>query len=231
MPSENTTIQASDGGAMPCYLSTPDSGSGPCVVLIPSIMGVAADIEDYTNRLAVEGFTACAIDPFWRDEDPGVLAPASDARDRAFARMGRVDRAVNMDDLQSIINDLKSRPTCNGKVAVMGFCFGGSYAYLGCAQMDTDAGIAFHSGAISDVIEDSHDFAAPVVFFWGDQDQAAPKEEVDKVQAHFSKLPNARVEIFPGGVHGFMQYTNPAAFNEEICNSSWAGAMEVLKGI
>ena len=231
MPSENTTIQATDGGAMPCYLSTPDSGTGPGVVIIPSIMGVAADIEDYANRMAAAGFTVCATDPFWRDEDPGSLDGAENARDRAFARMGRVDQDVNMGDLESLIADLKSRPTCNGKVAVMGFCFGGSYAYLGAARLGTAAGIAFHSGGISQFLDEGKDITCPLSWHWGDNDHAAPPEEREKVGAAFDQRPNAEMVVYPGGVHGFMHYTNPDASNEEICNASWARAMEVLKGI
>lgn len=231
MASQNITIEVSDGGAMPCYLSLPESGSGAGVVIIASIMGVAADIQDYADRLAAEGFSVCAPDPFWRDQDSGVIEVSEEGHKRALARMGRVDREVNMGDLVTAIADLKSRPTCNGKVAVMGFCFGGSYAYLGAARLGTDAGIAFHSGAISEFLDAGRNITCPLSWHWGDQDHAAPAEEIEKVQAAFAQLPDAEVRVYPGGVHGFMQYTNQAAYNEEICNASWARALEVLKSI
>ncbi|NQV56809.1 MAG: dienelactone hydrolase family protein [Rhodospirillales bacterium] len=157
MPSEYTTVSAADGGAIPTYISTPASGSGPGVVIIPSIIGVASDIVDWADKLAAEGYVVSATDPFWRDEDSGNLEGQEDARDRAFARMGRVDQAVNVSDLEMLLNDLKSRPQCNGKVAVMGFCFGGAYAFLGAARLGIDAGIAFHSGKISPLLAEAGD--------------------------------------------------------------------------
>ena len=231
MPSQDTTIQASDGGAIPSYLSLPESGAGVGVVMIASIMGVASDIRELADKMAALGFAVSAPDPFWRDDDSGVLEVSEEGRKRAFARMGRVDQGVNMGDLETVIADLKGRPQCNGKVAVMGFCFGGSYAFLGAARLGTDAGIAFHSGGISPFLDEAANINCPLSWHWGDEDHAAPPEEIEKVQAAFAGMGGAELYIYPGGKHGFMQPTNPAAYDEAIRDASWARAMEVLKGL
>lgn len=199
MPGQNTTVPSSDGGNIPSYIATPDSGSGPGVVIIPSIMGVASDIVDWSDRLAAEGFVVSATDPFWRDEDPGNLEGQDDARDRAFARMGRVDHDRNMDDMKCLLDDLKSRPECNGKVAVMGLCFGGQYAFMGASRLGTNAGIAFHSGKISQLLDEAANVNCPLSFHWGDDDAAAPMDEIEKVQAAFAGMDGA--EVFSGRDH------------------------------
>ncbi|MDP6429841.1 MAG: dienelactone hydrolase family protein [Rhodospirillales bacterium] len=231
MPSENTTVPASGGGNIPTYISTPESGGGPGVVIIPSIMGVASDIVDWADRLAAEGFVVSATDPFWRDEDAGNLEGQENARERGHARMGRVDQDQNMSDLEALLDDLKARPECNGKVAVMGFCFGGSYAFLGAARLGTGAGIAFHSGKISHLLDEAGNVNCPLSYHWGDDDAAAPMDEIEKVQAVFASMENAEVTVYPGGKHGFMQPTNPPAYDEAIATASWNRALEILKGL
>jgi carboxymethylenebutenolidase len=231
MPSENTTIPSSDGGSIPTYIATPESSSGPGVVIIPSIMGVASDIVDWSNKLAAEGFVVSATDPFWRDDDAGNLEGKEDARDRGFARMGRVDQNQNVSDLETLLNDLKSRPECNGKVAVMGFCFGGLYAFLGASRLGIDAGIAFHSGKISQLLGEAGNVTCPLSYHWGDEDAASPMDEIEKVQEVFAGMKDAEVTVYPGGKHGFMQPTNPPAYDETIATASWSRALEVLKGL
>ncbi len=231
MPSENITVPSADGGAIPTYISTPDSGSGPGVVIIPSIMGVASDIEAWADKLAAEGFVVSATDPVWRDEDPGNLEGFEDFRPRGQARMGRVDQAQNMSDLKLLLDDLKVRPNCNGKVAVMGFCFGGMYAFLGASRLGIDAGVAFHSSKISHLFDDIENVTCPLSFHWGDQDAVAPMDEIEKVQAAFAGMADCEAIVYPGGGHGFMQTTNPGAYNGAIAEASWSRAVEVLKQI
>lgn len=233
MPSANTntTVTSSDGRDIPTYIATPASGTGPGVVIIPSIMGVASDIVEWADRLAAEGFVVSATDPFWRDEDAGNLEGEADARDRGFARMGRVDQDQNVGDLETLLNDLKSRPECNGKVAVMGFCFGGGYAFLGASRLGIDAGIAFHSGKISHLLEEAGNVTCPLSYHWGDEDAAAPMDEIEKVQAVFDGMDGAEIAIYPGAKHGFMQPTNPPAYDEGVAAASWTRSLEILKAL
>lgn len=231
MPGENTTVPSSDGGAIPTYIATPDSGAGPGVVIIPSIMGVASDIIIWADKLAAEGFVVSATNPFWRDEDAGNLEGVEDGRGRGRARMGRVDQEQNLDDLEILLNDLKSRPECNGKVAVMGFCFGGRYAFLGATRLGIDAGVAFHSSKISRHFDEIENVKCPLSYHWGDEDSVAPLEEIEKVQRAFAGLKGAEAIIYPGVRHGFMQTTNPSAYDEKIATASWNRALEVLKQI
>lgn len=231
MQYENTTIPASDGGAMPAYLANPPSGTGPGVVIIPSIMGVASDMVEWADKLAAEGFVVLAANPFWRDEDPVNVEGEEDARDRGFARMGRVDHDQNLDDMNQMLENLKARPECNGKVAVLGFCFGGQYAFMGASRLGIDAGAAYHSGKVSHLLGEADNIKCPLSFHWGDEDAAAPMDEIEKVQAVFDGIDSAEVTVYPGGKHGFMQTTNPPAYDEAIATASWKRTMEILKAL
>ncbi|NNE82919.1 MAG: dienelactone hydrolase family protein [Alphaproteobacteria bacterium] len=232
MAGEHTTVPAHDGGAIPTYMSVPESGSGPAVVVIVTIRGVKEDMVDYVEDLASKGFCVAAPDPFWRDEDPGVVPGDEEGRKRAFARMGRADHDVNVQDMASVMSHLKSLPQCNGKSAVVGFCFGGLYAFLGAARLGTDAGIAFHSAGISPLFGEIDKIGdAKLSYHWGDQDVAAPMEEIEKVKEAFAKLSNAEVTVYPGAVHGFMEPTNPQAYDKGVADASWKRCLKVLQSI
>ncbi|MEE2761751.1 MAG: dienelactone hydrolase family protein [Pseudomonadota bacterium] len=227
----STTVSTPDGGEIPTYIATPARGSVPGVVIVPSIMGVASDIVEWADRLAAKGFVVSATNPFWRDEDSGNLEGEEDARERGFARMGRVDQNQNVSDLEVLLKDLKARPECIGKVAVMGFCFGGVYTFLAASRLRIDAGIAFHSGQISQLLGEASNVRCPLSYHWGDEDAAAPMDEIEKVQAVFDGMDDAEINIYPGAKHGFMQPTNPPAYDPGVAEASWTRSLEVLNSI
>ena len=107
--------------------------------------------------------------------------------------------------------------------------FGGLYTFLGASRLGTDAGIAFHSGKISQLLGEAGNVTCPLSYHWGDEDAAAPMDEIEKVQEVFAGMTDAEVTVYPGGKHGFMQPTNPPAYNEAIAAASWSRALEVLK--
>lgn len=231
MPGQHTTITSSNGGTIPTYVSAPEKGQGPGVVMVLSIFGLGEDMIEYADELAARGFVATAPNPFWRDEDPGVLKPDEPGRERAMARAQRVDREVNLVDLKAAIDSVRSHPRCNGKVAVMGFCFGGQYAFLGAARLGIDAGIAFHSGPITPLFDELDKIACPLAWHWGDDDHAAPPEELEAVDKAFSARADAELFVYPGGKHGFTMWTNPAAWDKEIRDLSFERSVTLLQGL
>jgi len=223
-------IAAADGGQIPTYLSLPRTGAiGPAVAVVPSIFGVKEDMIAYADDLAANGFCAAIPNPFWRDEDPQEMPVSPDGRARAFARMGRIDRDVNIADLGDVIAHVQGLDCCNGKAALVGFCMGGQFALLAPKRLGLDAGIAFHSSKVSPYLEEVADLAVPIRFHWGDADSAAPMaEEIAPVQAAFAKMADAEVAIYPGIVHGFMQWTNEAAYDKAAATASWQACLETL---
>ena len=66
-------VAASGGGNIPCIAACPAGAKCTAVVVVPPIFGVNDDMAMVAERLAAEGFTGFVLDPFWRDEDQGVL--------------------------------------------------------------------------------------------------------------------------------------------------------------
>ena len=121
-----------------------DDGSGnivPTVLVIPTVMGVQPLELGFADKLVALGYQAVVVDLFGRRFTP-------DDRDAAFAAMGelRGDRAALADRLIAILDEVRSLDQVDaGRLAVIGYCFGGQCA-LDIARTGVDvAGVAsFH---------------------------------------------------------------------------------------
>ena len=112
------------------YLTASDgTAKVPGILLITAIFGVDLEMRELSDAWASDGFIVSVPDIFWRQ----IPGPTAD-RQVAFERYGKFDPVQGMKDIEDLVRDLKSRPQCNGKVAILGFCFGGRYALLGAAR-------------------------------------------------------------------------------------------------
>jgi carboxymethylenebutenolidase len=227
MAGTHVTITAADGGRFDSYVAAPESGKGTGVIIVSTISGVDSDMTHYADALAGEGFVASAPDMFWRDADPGPLVWNDDGRKRAFARNERYDLELGMKDLADVIADLKTHPRCNGKISVMGFCFGGPFALLAAARYATDAGISFHGSHAENHLDEIDKVRCPLSFHYGDRDQVAPMAAIERIKAAFTRLSDAKVYVYPGAGHGFMTMTR--GYMESAAHPAWARALEVLR--
>lgn len=231
MSGSEITISAADGGTFESYFAAPRAGRGPGVVIVATILGIEQGIKKYADELARAGFAASAPNMFWRDEDSAALEADEAGYGRAFARAGRSDIEQGMKDLADVIDDLKRRPQCDGRLAVMGFCFGGPYALLAAARLGIDAGISFHGSHVEDHLDEADAIRCPMSFHYGDRDEVAPMAEIARIEAAFDRLAGAELYIYPGAVHGYMLASRGAGYDEAAAKRSWERALRVLEAM
>ncbi|MAI49123.1 MAG: hypothetical protein CMM16_00980 [Rhodospirillaceae bacterium] len=225
-------VTASGGGDIPCIAAHPVVGRSTAVVIVPPIFGVNDDMAMVAERLAAEGFTGFVLDPFWRDEDQGVLDHDEAGRARAFARMERTPFEQAFGDVADVIENLRTRDASNEKVAVMGFCYGGPFALVAAAKCGIQAGFSYHGSFIDQHLNAMPDVACPLSFHWGDNDRAAPLDVIDVVKKTFSARDDAEVIVYPGGIeHGYMLPGHGDAYNEIAAEKSWERTISLLNEI
>jgi carboxymethylenebutenolidase len=208
MPTIQTTtveISARDG-SFPAYRAVPAATPASAVVLIAPIFGVTASMREVADRYAEHGFIALAPDPFWR-QHPGPLG--REDRELASSRGKAVADSDVLDDLARCVASLRAMPECNGTVAVAGFCFGGKYAFLAAARGLVDAAAAFHGSRVGTVLDEAPNVRVPLSLHWGDNDHAAPLEEIRAVETALAGKPEIEIGVYPGIGHGFTQTDNP----------------------
>jgi carboxymethylenebutenolidase len=228
-----TTIKirsSAGGGEFDCYLATPvDAGRTPAIVLASAVHGVDKDIRDLAELFVAHGYVAAAPDLFWRSL-PGPLA-GDDKRsqERSQPRLEKIKAGEA--DMADTLAYIRKLPQCNGRVAAMGFCYGGPYAILGPKRLGYDAGISCHGTRLIDFIGELDGVTAPVCIIWGDQDHAAPAEVLAAYRAVPARMPNVEVHIFPGVLHGYMMPWNTKAFHAQTREFSMGRALAILAAL
>jgi carboxymethylenebutenolidase len=208
-------ITAAGGGNIPCMAAFPSGGPATAVLAVPSIFGVNDDMAMVAERLVGEGYIAIIPDPFWRDEDSGVIGHDEEGRARAFARMGRTPFEQAFGDVTDVINDLRARDDCNGKVAVMGFCYGGPFALVAAAKCGIQAGFSYHGSFMDKYLDAMPDVSCPLSF-----------------KQTFTARDDAEVFLYPGGVeHGYMLPGHGEAYNQAAAELSWERTFSLLKEV
>src|SRR4030095_4173136 len=207
MAGTHVTIASTGSATFDSYVASPVSDKGAGVVIVSTISGVDSDMTYYADALAAEGFVVSAPDMFWRDADPGPLPWTDAGRNRAFARNDRYDLELGMTDLADVIANLKKHPRCNGKVAVMGFCFGSPFALLAAARYGTNAGISFHGSHVENQPDEVDGVRCPLSFHYGDRDEVAPLTAIERIREAFGRLRDAQAYVSRGAGPRFLVMT------------------------
>ena len=189
-------ITMSDGASVAVYRARPEGERMGGVVLVQEIFGVTEHIRDMAEEYARDGYEVLAPALFDR-EAPGF---AADYGGEGLAEGIRLARdvhpfALSLADVQTCVDALFPA----GPVFVVGYCYGGSIAWLAATRMH---GVAAASGYYGGQVPATADEEpkVPVALHFGRFDQSIPMEGVDKVIAR--QWPLADVYVYEAG-HGF----------------------------
>ncbi len=188
-----TQLQASDGNELTAYEVAPD-GASASVVVVQEIFGVNAHIRSVVDRYASYGYRAIAPALFDRVEAGVELdydAPGM-TRGREIAAQIRWDPA--MADVAAAVDHVRD----TGPVAVVGYCFGGSLAWLAASQLRVTATVGYYGGQIHDFVDRTP--RVPTMLHFGALDHAIPLDDVGAIAAAHPDIP---VHVYEGAQHGF----------------------------
>lgn len=202
MSGQEITIKANDGGEFMGYLSLPEGGRGPGVVVIQEIFGVNEVMRDITNDMAAQGFVALCPDLFWRQE-PGIqITDKTEAEwARAFELFNGFDLEKGVEDLDATIEHLRGMDACTGKVGSVGFCLGGRLAFLTATRTKVDAAVGYYGVMLEEHVGEK--LKAPTLLHIATDDGFVPKENQAKVHAALDQNGMASLFDYEGNDHAF----------------------------
>lgn len=204
----------------------------PTVLIIPTVMGVSPLELGFAEKLNALGYHAVVADLFGRRFTPVV------DREEAFAAMGelRSDRAALRDRLLAILEEVSKRDHVDaGRIAVIGYCFGGQCA-LDVARAGADvAGVAAFHGLFDPPGLPPQPIKAKVAAYHGWDDPMVPPEAVVALGKELTDGgADWQIHAYGHVGHGF---TNPraseigiagVAYNEAAERRSWASLVNFL---
>jgi carboxymethylenebutenolidase len=165
------------------------------LVIVQEIFGVNAHIRAVAERYAEDGYVTVAPALFDRVE-PGVdLGYEGEDRQRAMALLTKFDIEKAVPDIAAAVEWLRGFGIRG--VGVVGYCLGGTLAWLSAARLPIDAAVGYYGGNITKYLGERP--KAPVMLHFGEQDNNIPASDVDKIaQAH----PEVQIYRYPAG-HAF----------------------------
>ena len=188
-----TRLTASDGHEFDAYEVHPD-GASASVVIVQEIFGVNDHIRSVVDQYAAFGYRAIAPAVFDRGE-PGVELDYDDTgRKRGIELVTTIPFGDMMLDVAAAVDHVAA----TGPVALVGYCFGGSVAWVAATTLPVAAAVGYYGGQIHGMIDRQP--VAPVMLHFGELDHGIP---LDQVQAIAAAHPDVPVHVYAGAEHGF----------------------------
>jgi len=210
-------------GTVRGYLARPANTTArlPAVLVVHENRGLSPHIEDIARRLALEGFLAFAPDAL------SSLGGYPGDEDKARDMFGKLDGAKMLNDFQAAARALLTHAESNGKVGVVGFCYGGTVANLLATQMpELLAAVPFYGGQ-PPAQEVAKIKAALLIHYAGADERVNsgwPKYEAALKAAGASY----EAHIYAGVQHGFNNDTTPR-FDADSAKLAWQRTITFFK--
>lgn len=194
-------LTAADGHQLDAYIVQPGVSATAGVVIVQEMFGVNQHIRDVADRYADQGFVVIAPALFDRIERGVELDydPASMQRAMGMLKSFNMDRAV--DDIAAAAQFV--RGFGHLKVGVVGFCLGGTLAWLAASRLRLDAAVGYYGGRIAQYVKERP--KAPVMLHFGDLDEHIPQSEIETIA---KEHPRVQVCHYPAG-HAFNRDAGP----------------------
>jgi carboxymethylenebutenolidase len=191
---EIVSLQASDGHSLQAFVARPAGTPRGALVVLQEIFGVNAHIRSVAEGFAGDGWLAIAPALFDRVERNVELGYAA----ADIARGRTLKDAVGDEQVLLDIATAQAHVAADGPVATIGYCWGGTMAWLAATrQPGLAAAVAYYGSGIAGLLGSTP--RCPVQAHFGAKDASIPESAIDALrQAH----PQVEVHVYPAD-HGF----------------------------
>jgi carboxymethylenebutenolidase len=190
------------------------------IALHPDIMGLRPLFDDHVARLASEGFTTCAIEPWPGQEDVPLEK--------------RMELPV---DLDRVLADLQAAADVTGcqRVGVLGFCMGGMEAFRAAGAGRFHRAVAFYGMIVPpdawhvpgrdplDMLRRPE--ACRTLAILGGKDPYTPADDIKKLR----ELSNVETALYPEAEHGFAHAPERPSHRADDASDAWGRALDFLR--
>jgi carboxymethylenebutenolidase len=187
-------LMAKDGHGFSAYRTEPAGKIAGAVVVLQEIWGVNDHIRKMADGYAADGYLAVAPALFDRVERDLMMDEyTNETRTKGFAVMQKVNHDEALLDIDAAVESVS-----NGKVGIVGFCFGGRLAWLAAARGGgLSAAVAYYGGGSPGLADEQP--KCPVIYHFGERDPHIP---VASVQEFGKAHPSLPIYLYPAD-HGF----------------------------
>jgi carboxymethylenebutenolidase len=221
--SDSPTIPTPEKG-LQCYLARPASGGEKraAVIVLHDYWGMRPHFQDIARRAAVEGFVALAPDYASR------FGGTPDEKDPAREMVSMEEWRYMIADTQAAMQWLKARDDTNGRLAVIGFGWGGSAVGRLATKVHDglNAGVVFYGKAPP--IEDVPAITVPLLLNYAGDDTLVDPDVPAFVDALQDAGVNYEMFSYPGVKRAFEDDSGKSNYAADAANLAWSRTVEFL---
>jgi carboxymethylenebutenolidase len=219
---EHVTLRASDGHELDAYVARPAGAPIAGLVVIQEAFGVTSHIRSVTDGWARDGFLAVAPALFDRVERGVELGYSQEDLQKGMALIRGGSPEGRMKDVAAALE--YARHESGKKAGIIGYCLGGSVAWLAATRLDPDAAVGYYGSQIPTYGEEKP--KAPTMLHFGADDHHIPRNEVEsKVGAAHPEVP---IFFYEGAGHAFNNDDRPS-YNAAAAQLARERSLEFLK--
>jgi carboxymethylenebutenolidase len=211
-------LKASDGFVLDGWRADPKGRARGGVVILQENAGLTRHICDVVDEYAAEGYVAVAPALYDRVGKNLVFDYSKAGQEQRRATRSKVDMAKAMLDCEAAVR----AASAGGKVGIIGYCWGGSVAWMAAAKVSgLSCAVSYYGSAILGLLQAQP--KVPVMFHWGDHDETLALEKAHQIEAAFPEIPSY---VYDAG-HAF---NNPlAGFVPEAARLARERTLEFLR--
>jgi carboxymethylenebutenolidase len=228
---------------LPAYLARPQGQPKAAILVIHEVWGLTDHITSIADRFAAEGYVALApdllagtaidtsqlggmqealFDPERRNQiQPELRKLTAPLQSPEFGATAAARARICFDYLYGL-------PEARQSVAVVGFCFGGTYSFtLAVEEPRLKLAMPFY-GHSDHSVDELKQIACPVRAFYGEQDArliASLPELTEKMQAAGVDF---KAKVYPDCGHAFFNDSNRFAYNAAAAQDVWERTLKLL---
>lgn len=226
------------------YRADPQGDPRGALIVIHEVWGLVDHIKQIADRYAAEGYLVLAPDllsdvgvtpdiglelmAMMNDPDEEKRTANQPRLREAFAAHRSPEFAATaVEKLKAVVDALDAEPGIDGRIGVLGFCFGGSYSFaLAGADRRVKAAVPFYGSTQPSEVASIH---CPVLAFYGDQDSSL----MDGLPALETAMTDAGVDftakVYADAGHAFFNDSNPRTFDPAAAGDAWGRSIEFLR--
>jgi carboxymethylenebutenolidase len=230
-------------GNLSLFVASPNAGIRGGVIIIHEVWGLTDHIKDVTNRVANAGYLAIAPDLLSKDLDIGMISELQEdlfnpeRRNDAQPKLRKMltplfnSKFSNLTTtkLLDCFSYLYDKSEVKQKIAVIGFCFGGTYSFsLAVKEPRLKLAVPFY-GHSDFTIEDMKSIRCPVRAFYGENDENLIHTLPDLKDKMLAAGVDFKAKVYQNCGHAFFNNTNKFAFNQAASIDSWQRVLKLLE--
>ncbi|MFY0627600.1 MAG: dienelactone hydrolase family protein [Reichenbachiella sp.] len=211
------------GGSIDAQLSRPKNSTKklPGIIVIHENRGLNPHIADVGRRAALEGFISISPDAL----TPLGGYPGTDDEGRTLQRQR--DKKEMLEDFIAAFTYLTNHPECNGKIGVVGFCFGGWISNMMAVKVpNLSAAVPFYGG--QPTAEDVKEIQAPLLLQFGELDKRVNAGWPDYEKSLKENNKEYKAYIYAGANHGFHN-DSTGRYDKESATLAWKRTIDFFK--